>query len=34
MIDIFEKFPYYDVAQDVTAVQDILVWDNLTSAEN
>lgn len=33
MIDIFEKFPYYDVAQDVTAVQDILVWDNLTSAE-
>ena len=31
--DIFEKFPYYDVAQDVTAVQDILVWDNLTSAE-
>ena len=31
--DIFEKFPYYDVAQDITAVQDILVWDNLTSAE-
>jgi len=29
--DIFEKFPYYDVAQDVTAVQDILVWDQLTS---
>jgi len=29
--DIFEKFPYYDVAQDVTSVQDILVWDNLTS---
>ena len=29
--DIFEKFPYYDVAQDLTAVQDILVWDNLTS---
>ena len=31
--DIFEKFPYYDVAQDLTAVQDILVWDNLTSIE-
>jgi hypothetical protein len=29
--DIFEKYPYYDVAQDVTAVQDQLVWDNLTS---
>jgi hypothetical protein len=29
--DIFEKFPYYDIAQDVTSVQDILVWDNLTS---
>ncbi len=29
--DIFEKFPYYDVAQDVTSVQDVLVWDGLTS---
>ena len=29
--DIFEKFPYYDVAEDVTSVQDILVWDGLTS---
>ena len=29
--DIFEKFPYYDIAQDVTAVQDVLVWDQLTS---
>ncbi len=29
--DIFEKFPYYDVAQDVTSVQDVLVWDQLTS---
>lgn len=29
--DIFEKFPYYEIAQDITAVQDILVWDNLTS---
>jgi hypothetical protein len=31
--DIFEKFPYYEIAQDVTAVQDILVWDNLTSID-
>ena len=29
--DIFEKFPYYDIAQDVTSVQDVLVWDQLTS---
>jgi len=29
--DIFEKFPYYEIAQDLTSVQDILVWDNLTS---
>jgi hypothetical protein len=29
--DIFEKQPYYSVAQDITSVQDILVWDNLTS---
>jgi len=33
MLDIFEKFPYYDIAQDVTAVQDVLVWDNLTSVD-
>mgnify|MGYP003334132218 CR=1 FL=1 len=31
--DIFEKYPYYGVAQDVTAVRDILVWDQLTSVE-
>jgi hypothetical protein len=31
--DIFEKFPYYDVAEDLTAVQDILVWDGLTSID-
>jgi len=31
--DIFEKYPYYDIAQDVTAVQDILVWDNLSSID-
>ncbi len=31
--DIFEKYPYYDIAQDLTTVQDILVWDNLTSID-
>ncbi len=31
--DIFEKFPYYDIAQDLTAVQDVLVWDQLTSID-
>ena len=29
--DIFEKQPYYSVAQDITSVQDILIWDGLTS---
>ena len=31
--DIFEKYPYYEIAQDLTAVRDILVWDNLTSID-
>jgi hypothetical protein len=31
--DIFQKYPYYDIAQDLTAVQDVLVWDNLTSID-
>ena len=31
--DIFEKFPYYEIAQDVTSVQDILIWDGLTSID-
>ena len=31
--DIFEKYPYYDIAQDLTTVQDILVWDQLTSID-
>ena len=31
--DIIEKYPYYEIAQDLTAVQDILVWDNLTSID-
>jgi hypothetical protein len=29
--DIFEKYPYYEIAEDLTTVQDVLVWDNLTS---
>lgn len=33
MADIFEKYPYYDVAQDVTAVQDVILWDNLSSID-
>ena len=33
IFDIFEKYPYYDIAQDVTAVQDVLVWDQLTSID-
>jgi len=33
IIDIFEKFPYYDIADDVTAVQDVIVWSNLTSID-
>ena len=33
MNDIFEKFPYYDAAEDVTAVQDVLVWDGLVSID-
>lgn len=31
--DIFEKFPYYELADDVTAVQDILVWKGITSID-
>lgn len=31
--DIFEKYPYYDIAQDLTTAQDILIWDNLTSID-
>ena len=29
--DIFEKFPYYDIAKDVTSVQDILIWSDLAT---
>jgi hypothetical protein len=31
--DIFEKYPYYDIAQDLTSVQDTLIWSNLTSVD-
>ena len=31
--DIFEKYPYYDVAQDLTSAQDTLIWSNLTSVD-
>jgi hypothetical protein len=31
--DIFEKFPYYEIAQDVTATQEILVWSDLSSID-
>ena len=31
--DIFEKFPYYEIADDLTAVQDVLVWKGLTSVD-
>lgn len=33
MQDIFEQFPYYDIAQDLTAVQDVLIWDQLSSID-
>lgn len=31
--EIFEKFAIYDTAGDLTTVQDILVWDDLTATE-
>lgn len=33
IFEIFEKYPYYEIAQDLTAVQDVLVWDQLTSVD-
>ena len=33
MNDIFEKFPYYDIAQDITVAQDILIWDQLSAID-
>tara|TARA_R110000782_G_scaffold74248_1_gene148406 strand:- start:901 stop:6027 length:5127 start_codon:yes stop_codon:yes gene_type:complete len=31
--DIFEKYPYYDVAEDLTSAQDVLIWDGLSSSD-
>lgn len=31
--DIFEKFPVYDKAGDVTSLQDILVWADMTTTQ-
>ncbi len=31
--DIFEKYPYYDIAEDLTSAQDILIWDGLASID-
>jgi hypothetical protein len=31
--DIFEKFPYYDIAQDITVAQDVLIWDQLSAID-
>lgn len=31
--DIFQKFPYYELADDLTSVQDVLVWKGLTSID-
>ena len=33
IFDIFQKYPYYEIAQDLTAVEDVLVWDNITSID-
>jgi len=33
LADVFEKYPYYEIAQDITTVQDILIWDGLTSID-
>ena len=33
LADVLEKFPYYEIAQDLTNVQDVIVWDNLTSID-
>jgi len=31
--DIFEKFPIYNTADDLTTAQDVLIWSNLTTDE-
>ncbi len=31
--DVFQKYPIYDEAGDITSVQDILIWDDLTTTQ-
>lgn len=31
--DIFQKYPVYDEAGDLTSVQDVLIWDDLTTTQ-
>ena len=31
--DIFEKYPYYDVADDLTTAQDVLIWKGLSTMD-
>lgn len=31
--DVFERFPYYDIAQNLTTAQDVLIWDQLSSVD-
>jgi len=31
--DVFQKYPVYDEAGDLTSVQDILIWDDLTTTQ-
>lgn len=31
--DVFEKFPIYEIAGDLTTAQDVLIWDQLTTDE-
>lgn len=33
LIEIFEKFPYYDLADDITTSNDILIWKGLTTID-
>jgi len=31
--DVFNKYPFYDIADDLTSVQDVLVWKGLTTVD-
>lgn len=31
--DIFEKYPYYEIADDITTARDVLIWNGLTSID-